>query len=114
MRISDWSSDLCSSDLVTLWAAIAGSGARGLWCRGVSDTKGPFGYENGRMAFRLDIWLRDRALPTACRVRRCGGAHGHEDRKRVVGGRSGSERLELGGGRIITKKQQEIRTKNKN
>src|SRR3546814_21012874 len=102
MRISDWSSDVCSSDL-----------------------------ERGAMLVDHDILLNeineynrekfeteavelfpgksprdDLALPFA--VRKAAGIHHPSDRKSVVSGKSVSVRVDLGGRRIINKKTEEI------
>src|SRR3546814_18029609 len=42
MRISDWSSDVCSSDLSAYWEGGKGLGSEGgIECLAVNDTKGP-------------------------------------------------------------------------
>src|SRR3546814_11093322 len=99
MRISDWSSDVCSSDLRRFNPA-AGRGraaclgrsarraARISWRRRVQQEKHSFHFRKQR----LDLW-----------------AHGSIDRKSVVQGKSVSVREDLGGRRIIKKKQTEER-----
>src|SRR3546814_12643653 len=74
MRISDWSSDVCSSDLVhsNRWARKASRGMRS----------------------------SDEAL-LSNRLRR--SSRSSRDRKSVVKGKSVSVRVDLGGGRIINK-----------
>src|SRR3546814_18689213 len=76
MRISDWSSDVCSSDL---------SAAGRTRCEGLAPA------QRGRRA----------ALRLSCRGRgwRRGGAG--EDRKNVVAGKCVSVRVDLGGRRSI-------------
>src|SRR3546814_16503032 len=87
MRISDWSSDVCSSDLLTLFY-IAGRGVE-------------------RLAEFHDV---DAALTQRRPERRRGirgpGRHLQlEDRKSVVSGKSVSVCVDLGGRRIIKKKR---------
>src|SRR3546814_17648565 len=118
MRISDWSSDVCSSDLSRLAGGVeflkqakaspAKSGPslslasyagryRGPWYGDVvigSDKKGltidfP---STPRMAGRLDHWQYDSFVTK------------FEDRKSVVSGKRVSGRVVLGGRRIIKKK----------
>src|SRR3546814_1576535 len=100
MRISDWSSDVCSSDLDLLGA-----------CRSrrhdeqagvlIPGTGQPVRRERRRQAAPDDE--PEVASPGArdeARVGRCG------DRKRGVEGKSVSVRVDLGGRRIIKNKQQ--------
>src|SRR3546814_11659877 len=88
MRISDWSSDVCSSDLVSLPHTCAAS------CSGASVMR--------RSATPFTQWLP--ASPGG------GGAPARRDcppvrdRKSVVSGKSVSVRVDLGGRRIIKKK----------
>src|SRR3546814_12139367 len=82
MRISDWSSDVCSSDLVAEVAppaqrteARAGGQAEeaeGRTCGGRGDRAGRGG-------------LRDRGRRGRCRGRRCGGRRFHRSEERRVG-----------------------------
>src|SRR3546814_15882446 len=87
MRISDWSSDVCSSDLTTSCGSCP---TRPRPPSGVATTP---------------TWIRfDDAYPhppPACPCPR----HG-QDRKSVVEGKSVSVRVDLGGRRIIKKKIQ--------
>src|SRR3546814_16585521 len=101
MRISDWSSDVCSSDLVREdgphphlhrhqphphgkeAAHAAGPGGRG-------------GGQGGQTGAR--IYRRRRVLGRGCGAFR-------QDRKSVVEGKSVSVRVDLGGRRIIKKKK---------
>src|SRR3546814_14827462 len=97
MRISDWSSDVCSSDLLTAFycrfsgrldepTEIAGPAVSIGRCR--RPRRG--GQElHRRLCLRK---LRDRLLPLS-------------DRKSVVSGKSVSGRVDLGGRRIIKKKR---------
>src|SRR3546814_6487368 len=89
MRISDWSSDVCASDLI----AVA-----------LSDRSGA---DRAEIGARLRLGQVHRAGPPALDERRQIDA---PDRKSVVEGQSVSVRLDLGGRRIITKKQQPCRT----
>src|SRR3546814_20041682 len=101
MRISDWSSDVCSSDLRRQ--------------RHASRRASP---RRGRQRAVAGRRRHGRAIPCLRRRRRAGGgdpagllgggACHHPDRKRVVQGKSVSVRVALGGGRIITKKNQNI------
>src|SRR3546814_18877616 len=91
MRISDWSSDVCSSDLISAIAKI----------------------EPGRRIHSscfLPVHTRrnDPAILNRCnvRLRLIGGcARAAGDRKSVVQGKSVSVRVDLGGRRIIPKKR---------
>src|SRR3546814_15588490 len=94
MRISDWSSDVCSSDLLHLrlycgadrWPAARRRAAAGIGAaadRAGRDLRGRRG-------------TRSRTGP-GCR-------RSAIDRKRVGSGKSVSVRVDLGGGRIIKKK----------
>src|SRR3546814_16906520 len=91
MRISDWSSDVCSSDLVLPRLALGGVEHAG-------EDHQEDQHLDARMLARLQLRLRGpheevRDVP------------GHLlDRKSVVSGKSGSVRVDLGGRRIIKKK----------
>src|SRR3546814_18786783 len=84
MRISDWSSDVCSSDL----------GQR----------------PGGRGRHRMDGLPGDERNRDDDRIDRCRPG---EDRKSVVEGKRVSVRVDLGGRRIMTKKTQKIPHNNK-
>src|SRR3546814_20695023 len=99
MRISDWSSDVCSSDLqggsAGIQPGLVDCAATLLLGVGSGSVNGFFGVAlgfcaGGIGAFRIRR-LRDRV---------------RADRKRVVSGKSVSVRVDLGGRRIIKKKQQ--------
>src|SRR3546814_14594534 len=111
MRISDWSSDVCSSDLASrgeFLTRIAKVTARHL----VGSVPRPphwtgFCLDPQRMEFWMDrpFRLHDRRQFT-----RSGGGWTSTllypcDRKSVVEGKSVSVRVDLGGGRIIKKKK---------
>src|SRR3546814_9686562 len=85
MRISDWSSDVCSSDLVWLATPPQFSSSGRAW---------PDRLSRGLPGDRA----QDRAAPEGAAP-----AHGG-DRKSVVSGKSVSVRVDLGGRRIIKKK----------
>src|SRR3546814_11945678 len=91
MRISDWSSDVCSSDLLAVVQLEAEPRRR-------DDRKVPA--RVGRDGLQVPVHHPGR-LPRA------------EDRKSVVSGKSVSVRVDLGGRRIIKKKKQqyELNTK---
>src|SRR3546814_11933216 len=101
MRISDWSSDVCSSDLRTVdleyfrvWL-VEGLG----YADGSKGGRPPF---DPVMMFKILILQAQHTLSDARteymirdRLR---------DRKRVVSGKSVSVRVDLGGGRVLKKK----------
>src|SRR3546814_10956651 len=95
MRISDWSSDVCSSDLLMLDALCDHRQSDGV---GQIDDGGNDG---GVTLLRVDpvdegfVDLHDVERELAQRLKR--------DRKSVVSGKSVSVRVDLGGRRIITK-----------
>src|SRR3546814_16114782 len=99
MRISDWSSDVCSSDLI--------------YCRAIpicvygsisTRTSAPLPFPTMASACRAT-----RLLPTWVRLRV--RAPRNLDRKSVVWGKSVSVRLDLGGRRIIKKKKKKSKQK---
>src|SRR3546814_11302981 len=104
MRISDWSSDVCSSDLFGRrqerpFDKLRANGVGGR-SREASDLqrRRPAAFDPRPRADRLAG--RPRALGDA------GGARGPQaDRKRVVSGKTGSVRVDLGGRCILTKKK---------
>src|SRR3546814_16307191 len=96
MRISDWSSDVCSSDLPRYfgrrsdavdWARADGA-ERGMR----SALSRPAARASGGSAMMERLLARGAAIAV--------------DRKSVVSGKSVSVRVDLGGRRIIKKKQQ--------
>src|SRR3546814_13005463 len=97
MRISDWSSDVCSSDLAVAHLEQAGESGRGLdhiVVRGLAGVAAM-----AAVADRSGVDDPGVELP-----------HGLEgeaelDRKSVVLGKSGSVRVDLGGRSIIKKKK---------
>src|SRR3546814_11218067 len=114
MRSSDWSSDVCSSDLHAIGVARHAVG-KGRLDLGRQQRKGV------RRVIALVAVVIDREPEPVDHRRRPVkpqleiamlfgepegiAAGGRRDRKRVVEGKSVSVRLDLGGGRIITKKK---------
>src|SRR3546814_20531382 len=106
MRISDWSSDVCSSDLQAVRAAPL--------CRGDHrrDRWDAAGFRAVLPQF-LDLRGQARPLPggsvrppRGARVgARQGAARPSRVRKSVVSGKGGAVRLDLGGSRLIKKKK---------
>src|SRR3546814_13257813 len=91
MRISDWSSDVCSSDLFAQFFALG---------FGNTVAKDLYGALLRRDLARGGAQQRSLARPGAAH-------HGNDlapDRKSVVWGKSVSVRVDLGGRRIIKKK----------
>src|SRR3546814_19048516 len=107
LRISDWSSDVCSSDLPAPWR---------LWLYGrISDRA-----HVDQCARRPDLRRHrrnhenpDRPRFVAATLRRCEmtikARVAGVDRKSVVSGKSVAVRVDLGGGRIIKKKKKRHR-----
>src|SRR3546814_15501053 len=104
MRISDWSSDVCSSDLFGASVVVQH--------RGTLFTKRCTGAGNGaagrRPAFGASAVVRHRGTLFTKRCTGAGnGSAGRRpafgDRKSVVSGKSLSVRVDLGGRRIIKK-----------
>src|SRR3546814_17789426 len=101
MRISDWSSDVCSSDLIEANAP----GSRG-------PRRSIFRSDKRLYRWQFDLGAPRRGLQSYVReprrvhvsVRRSG-----KDRKSVVKGKSVSGRVDLGGRRIIKKKKYNIK-----
>src|SRR3546814_17354185 len=94
MRISDWSSDVCSSDLITAAHSIVFIGLLPL-------ATAIFGVLRGGERPKPVFWLF--SILGAAAV--AGFAlYGSDDRKSVVSGKSVSVRGDLGGCRIIKKK----------
>src|SRR3546814_12770815 len=88
MRISDWSSDVCSSDLPVMFYNGATADAR--WRIGWISFSPDFSYVTGG-------GLEPLLMPPPAKER--------TDRKSVVEGKSVSVRVDLGGRRIIKKKK---------
>src|SRR3546814_17439838 len=118
MRISDWSSDVCSSDLDRAAERSAGPGARVLVTvafdkvtdRILADARG----KTGR-AYYDAVDVAEKVLVAECEADegyRCSvadmyyGTDFYLDRKSVVKGKSGSVRVNYGGRRNIKKKKE--------
>src|SRR3546814_17419048 len=99
MRISDWSSDVCSSDLgiADLVVDIRDNARRPVLnsAGGEIDRNSPSvsGSVRDQLTALIALSIDDRVFPIP------------EDRKSVVSGKSVSVRVDLGGGRIIKKKK---------
>src|SRR3546814_15216616 len=96
MRISDWSSDVCSSDLPRQCAA-----------------SGPGGRRQHRRHYRAVRSARHPASRRGLRraLHRSQSLLAVTDRKSVVSGKSVSVRVDLGGRRIIKKKKKQTTKK---
>src|SRR3546814_19126905 len=98
MRISDWSSDVCSSDLISR-------------CAGIVDLRlGEGEGDEGSDGGDLQGWRAEARPPggEGCQpiMQRAGGNSGRKaDRKSVVSGKSVSVRVDPGGCRILKTKR---------
>src|SRR3546814_11340964 len=106
MRISDWSSDVCSSDLAApAHGNTAGGDAAGLQHLLLRLEVEEFLYREADLidSRRFDDWLDTLAddLSYFMPIRRNVQYGTHEDRTSVVVGKRVSVRLDLGGGRIL-------------
>src|SRR3546814_17234318 len=108
MRISDWSSDVCSSDLAAMGRAVAESKradelrrkAASVGTAGISSEDPEAGEKIADTVVRLEAkQARMKAANAAIR----------KDRKSVVEGKSVSVRVDLGGSRSIKTKKKENR-----
>src|SRR3546814_21105911 len=108
MRISDWSSDVCSSDLVLLEVVaerpVAEHLEKGVVARGVADLVEVVVLAAGTQA-ALDIGRAHVAALLRAKEHVLELDHARVDRKSVVSGKSVSVRVDLGGRRIIKKKR---------
>src|SRR3546814_20151440 len=114
MRISDWSSDMCSSDLTVVrenYPDLQILGMSELQNVGGSSLTiiGEFNEENASLELvmpfnQLPAQARNLELVVPC-LARTGGVAVHYDRTSVVKGKSVSVRVDLGGRRIIKKKK---------
>src|SRR3546814_16649269 len=101
MRISDWSSDVCSSDLI-----LADELADGYLAMRLADAQtGPSALSLAPPAYPMDA-VRGGVEATVTVT-----VDVNADRKSVVEGRSVSVRVDLGGRRIIKKKKKDQKTK---
>src|SRR3546814_10965309 len=120
MRISDWSSDVCSSDLLDSWI----SGRKAFQSQ-TRQNLPRFEVEDGRIKLNplgdwtktdLEAYFEEHKLP-----RHPLEAEGYlsigcepcTDRKSVVEGKSVSVRVDLGGRRIIKKKNNQKKNRNR-
>src|SRR3546814_17979709 len=94
MRISDWSSDVCSSDLPTAASCSTPSGLK----RESAKFFAPV-MLSGTPVFGRKFRRGNLSWPASFAGR-------HRDRKSVVSGKRVSVRVDLGGRRIIKKKKQ--------
>src|SRR3546814_20355089 len=109
MRISDWSSDVCSSDLNGKHVALMNAeldGTVGPLLKRKADAAGVI-YTNVN-GDQPGVILKQYRFVKGIGLRPvlCGNIQGLQDRKRVVQGKSVSGRVDVGGARII------IQTKN--
>src|SRR3546814_11746782 len=113
MRISDWSSDVCSSDLLTRTIS------RSLSSEEQVTNKSDLKLEDTRRNLDFRVWktstvsLAEQTLSQRLRTKRSSGSprkKPHGDRKSVVKGKSVSVRVDLGGRSIIKKKKKENKT----
>src|SRR3546814_10269555 len=102
MRISDWSSDVCSSDL----PVDCGPDDRPA---GAADHRAPFGPYLGPLWAAQTLFLHRRADCQHGAVRDAQFASAVGDRKSVGSGKGVSVRVDLGGRRIIKKKKTKVR-----
>src|SRR3546814_16283085 len=104
MRISDWSSDVCSSDLLLFSRGGTDDGIRATLARADRSERGDvFGLDRECVSL-----LRFIAPDFHRRQRRTSGLHVAQpeaDRKSVGSGKSVSESVDLGGRRIIQTKK---------
>src|SRR3546814_16358525 len=103
MRISDWSSDVCSSDLLLSRYADSGRDCH-LVLRLRSRNTRPTRHSCTLLVWRHAVPLRVASPHPACscHLRRCARIN-REDRKSVVKGKSVSVRVDIGGRRNIQK-----------
>src|SRR3546814_14834089 len=109
MRISDWSSDVCSSDL--LWAFLNPS-LRGASRSNPARWIATSGCAGLAMTRHFNLLPRSQLHPLPAELQRVAvkllvGRDG-VDRKSVVEGKSVSVRVDLGGGRIIKTKNYQL------
>src|SRR3546814_20626862 len=101
MRISDWSSDVCSSDLLTQQAFPRRHIGQGKRIEGAPDTLQRRLNMRQRAAQRIGAGDLMRLQPRPIEVLQLQ----MQDRKSVVEGKSVSVRVDLGGRRIIQKQK---------
>src|SRR3546814_12931279 len=105
MRISDWSSDVCSSDLVAhqLEAWIGNQGRAGVGNQRQRLAAGHRLQQAAAVAFAGMIVVGGERRGDALGAQQLAGDTGVLDRRSVVTGKSVSVRVDLGGRRIIKK-----------
>src|SRR3546814_20496099 len=107
MRISDWSSDVCSSDLKATVADLAGFFQ--VQCRAAKvslivliNSEGPLPTAGGQTGVDAQIRFEGKTFPIVMNEQ---PNYARQDRTSVVVGKRVSVRVDLGGRRIITKKK---------
>src|SRR3546814_16079056 len=108
MRISDWSSDVCSSDL------LAKRLTEGAELCGIRSAEARHGIRQQLRRAQDRGWCLTRGLVAKRDVTECARAAigpGKADRKSVVKGRSVSGSVDLGGRRTIKKKTSDNKTR---
>src|SRR3546814_19151787 len=113
MRISDWSSDVCSSDLGSSPAAIRAGVSRNR--RGRSMRSDRHFRISTRSRFRASARITAESSgsgPAKERSARPSGAAVFRARQSVVEGKSGDVRVDFGGWLYIKKKKQNIQISN--
>src|SRR3546814_17839904 len=99
MRISDWSSDVCSSDLAALASVASSDGVNDVWTRMTAQSFIPV---DARDVDANQFYVRQVGL---AQLDLEGQLAGGLDRKSVVEGKSVAVRVDPGGRRIIIKKK---------
>src|SRR3546814_16394894 len=102
MRISDWSSDVCSSDLVL---DLRGFGDLDRQHLGRQVVRGQHDADRADEIAVIEQRRRPVDRHVDCEAAVAQLRRGAEDRKRVVEGKSESVRVDLGGRRILKKKK---------
>src|SRR3546814_13294366 len=111
MRISDWSSDVCSSDLLALRRDNSGFATMAHYWAAVSVRKWRPRAVMRKTVRRLAIgvtserWLFSHCLTSSNRSLSEAAVMLKPDRKRAVEGKGVSVRVRLGGGRVMIKKR---------
>src|SRR3546814_18929781 len=105
MRISDWSSDVCSSDLIRS-SGVSPEELRPFILDGARSSRDRAGEAPTRtLRAEVHAWAAPvRWGGVVFEADHCTGGERDPDRKSVVEGTSGSVRVDLGGRRIIKKK----------
>src|SRR3546814_19494133 len=100
MRISDWSSDVCSSDLIE--SSVTSVVALILTAKNVKLTPSVIRARTSWMGNTSSGWGDSSGIPRSDESKK---ENENEDRKSVVSGKSVSVRVDLGGRRIMKKKK---------